>query len=402
MQIKECDVEWGSRSGKRAGFFFRKGWYFLFRQMICKTLSTAMCHGSSLVALPNGKVLCAWFGGSREGASDTEIWFSQASPVRTVVKAVDRNGKTVAQKHTEMVWSEPVCLTGFEEACWNPVLFFNGENVKLFFKVGDRIANWKTYVMDGVGDPVSWTRPRELVEGDESGGRGPVRATPVVLPTGRICAGGSTERGEWRCFCDYSDDGGITWTRSNVLELSLLDDNLTRAPARESEKGVNTANLPPLSSQSFQGRGVIQPVIWHEMNSRLHMFMRSTEGYLYESASDDGGKVWTSPRATRLFNNNSGFDLIRTPGGRLFMACNPVRGNWGERTPLTLYMGSEDGQEWEKLMKLDKGKGEFSYPSLSYNRSGLWCSYTYKRENIAVIYLSWQDIAASRKFRKLF
>ena len=45
----------------------------MFKQLICKTLPTPMCHGSCLTALPNGSLLCVWFGGSREGAADTEI-----------------------------------------------------------------------------------------------------------------------------------------------------------------------------------------------------------------------------------------------------------------------------------------------------------------------------------------
>ena len=52
----------------------------MFKQMICKNLPTAMCHSSCLAALPNGSLLCVWFGGSREGAADTEIYYSVGKP----------------------------------------------------------------------------------------------------------------------------------------------------------------------------------------------------------------------------------------------------------------------------------------------------------------------------------
>ena len=378
----------------------------MFKQMICKTLPTAMCHGSCLTALPNGSLLCAWFGGSREGAADTEIFYAVGKPRYTAIK--DQNKDNVREHiHDGRVndtlsvscdWTEPVRITDLPEACWNPVLLVQHEHVLLFFKTGNKIADWKTMVMLSRTDPVYWGHPRPLVPGDSTGGRGPVRTKPIILPSGRICAGGSIERGEWQSFCDYSDNYGITWNRTALMGLNLLALNLPEAGGEVTEKLPDASDLPPLSSQSFNGRGVIQPVLWQD-KGRLHMYMRSTEGYIYSSVSDDEGKHWTDPRPTELYNNNSGFDVIRTPGGRLFMACNPVRGNWGARTPLSLFMGREDGSRWEMFLRLEKDKGEFSYPSLTYTFNGLWVSYTYNRENIAVAFLTWREIAQCRKFR---
>ena len=378
----------------------------MFKQLICKTLPTPMCHGSCLTALPNGSLLCVWFGGSREGAADTEIYFSVGRPRYTAVKEKKpdsgrehiHDGRVQETLEVSCDWTEPVCITNMPEACWNPVLLVQHEHVLLFFKTGNKIADWKTMVMLSRTDPVYWGHPRPLVPGDSTGGRGPVRTKPILLPSGRICAGGSIERGEWQCFCDYSDNYGITWNRTALLGLNLLALNLPEAGEHGQAEPVAVSELPPLSAQSFNGRGVIQPVIWQEMG-RLHMYMRSTEGYIYSSVSEDEGKHWTDPQPTELYNNNSGFDVIRVPGGRLFLACNPVRGNWGARTPLALFMGREDGSCWEMFLRLEKGTGEFSYPSLTYAFNGLWVSYTYNRENIAVAFLTWREIAQCRKFR---
>ena len=378
----------------------------MFKQLICKTLPTPMCHGSCLTALPNGSLLCVWFGGSREGAADTEIYFSVGRPRYTAVKEKKpdsgrehiHDGRVQETLEVSCDWTEPVCITNMPEACWNPVLLVQHEHVLLFFKTGNKIADWKTMVMLSRTDPVYWGHPRPLVPGDSTGGRGPVRTKPILLPSGRICAGGSIERGEWQCFCDYSDNYGITWNRTALLGLNLLALNLPEAGEHGQAEPVAVSELPPLSAQSFNGRGVIQPVIWQELG-RLHMYMRSTEGYIYSSVSEDEGKHWTDPQPTELYNNNSGFDVIRVPGGRLFLACNPVRGNWGARTPLALFMGRENGSHWEMFLRLEKGKGEFSYPSLTYAFNGLWVSYTYNRENIAVAFLTWREIAQCRKFR---
>ncbi len=378
----------------------------MFKQLICKTLPTPMCHGSCLTALPNGSLLCVWFGGSREGAADTEIYFSVGRPRYTAVKEKKpdsgrehiHDGRMQETLEVSCDWTEPVCITNMPEACWNPVLLVQHEHVLLFFKTGNKIADWKTMVMLSRTDPVYWGHPRPLVPGDSTGGRGPVRTKPILLPSGRICAGGSIERGDWQCFCDYSDNYGITWNRTALLGLNLLALNLPEDGEHGHTEPVAVSELPPLSAQSFNGRGVIQPVIWQELG-RLHMYMRSTEGYIYSSVSEDEGKHWTDPQPTELYNNNSGFDVIRVPGGRLFLACNPVRGNWGARTPLALFMGREDGSRWEMFLRLEKGKGEFSYPSLTYAFNGLWVSYTYNRENIAVAFLTWREIAQCRKFR---
>lgn len=378
----------------------------MFKQLICKTLPSAMCHGSCLTALPNGSLLCVWFGGSREGAADTEIYFSVGRPRYTAVKDKKQDsgrehihdGRVQETLAVSCDWTEPVCITNLPEACWNPVLLVQHEHVLLFFKTGNKIADWKTMVMVSRTDPVYWGHPRPLVPGDATGGRGPVRTKPILLPSGRICAGGSIERGDWQCFCDYSDNYGITWNRTALLGLNLLALNLPEAGEHVQAEPFAASELPPLSGQSFNGRGVIQPVLWSE-KGRLHMYMRSTEGYIYSSVSEDEGKHWTDPQPTELYNNNSGFDVIRVPGGRLFLACNPVRGNWGARTPLALFMGREDGSRWEMFLRLEKGKGEYSYPSLTYAFHGLWVSYTYNRENIAVAFLTWREIAQCRKFR---
>jgi len=387
--------------------FWGKVLTFLFKQQICKVLPTAMCHGSCLAALPNGSLLCVWFGGSREGAADTEIYYSVGKPdyirnknrIQNHSKNEECNENDPDTGSVSCSWTSPVRITDMPEACWNPVLLIQHEHVLLFFKTGNRISDWKTMVMLSRTDPVYWGHPRPLVPGDASGGRGPVRTKPVILPSGRICAGGSIERGDWQSFCDYSDNYGITWNRTALLGLNLLSVRLQQPEEVSTEDLSSKVFLPPLSPQSFNGRGVIQPVLWQEMSGKLHMYMRSTEGYIYSSVSEDEGKHWTEPRATELYNNNSGFDILRVPGGKLFMACNPVKGNWGARTPLALFMGSEDGECWEMFLRLEKAEGEYSYPSLTYTFNGLWISYTYNRKNIAVAFLTWREIAQCRKFR---
>lgn len=52
---------------------------------------TAQCHASSLVALRDGTVLVAWFGGTKEGHPDVGIWVSSAPTLRQAAKKSPRH-----------------------------------------------------------------------------------------------------------------------------------------------------------------------------------------------------------------------------------------------------------------------------------------------------------------------
>lgn len=138
---------------------------------------------------------------------------------------------------------------------------------------------------------LTWSGPAELVPGDKSGGRGPVRNKPIRLASGRVIAGASVERGLWTAFADYSDDGCETWTKSNAIAVEGLD---YTAGEKTAESSIE------VSQQSFYGRGVIQPSLWESEPGRVHMLLRSSEGRVYRSDSSDGGRSWCGACATEL------------------------------------------------------------------------------------------------------
>ena len=80
------------------------------KEFVCNPLPTPNCHATTVLPLPDGTVITAWFGGTKEGTSDVDIWYSRR----------DENG-----------WSEPktVCYKKHIPH-WNPVLFLreNGED----------------------------------------------------------------------------------------------------------------------------------------------------------------------------------------------------------------------------------------------------------------------------------
>lgn len=87
---------------------------------------------------------------------------------------------------------------------------------------------------------------------------------------------------------------------------------------------------------------------------------------------------------TKLPNNNSGIDLVGVENGKLYLVCNPVKKNWGSRSPLDLLVSEDGGKTFTRLLRLeDREGGEFSYPAITERDGILHITYTYDREHIA-------------------
>ena len=293
------------------------------------------CHASTLVQLPNGKFLVAWFGGSLEGRDDVGIWAAERFQGR---------------------WSVPRRIAKVRDhAHWNPVLYADSDGrVHLFFKVGKTISDWETWTAVSEDGGWTWSQPTELMPGDR-GGRGPVKNKPILLADGSLLAGASLERGGvWNVFVDRSEDGGESWEASDIVELDR---------------------------PHFEGAGVIQPTLWESEPGQVHMLTRSTCGSICRSDSHDGGRTWTPLYQTRLPNNNSGIDLARLDNGSLALVCNPVPRRI--RTPLAILLSDDNGRTWPRRLDIETEEGEYSYPAIIPTRVGMAITYSWKRAHIA-------------------
>lgn len=338
----------------------------MIKEFVMASLPTAFCHASTIVKLRCGGYMCCWFGGTHEGDANVAVYGSR--------KLAD-------------TWSDPVKLADGVEANWNPVLFYRQDGtLQLFYKQGQKISAWQTFVRLSKDDGATWSEAVELVAGDVSGGRGPVRNKPIRLESGRVLAGASTEHGIWQAFADISDDDGLTWRKSSAVTIADLE---YKAGEKTAESDI------AVSAQSFYGRGVIQPSLWQDESGMVHMLLRSSEGFVYRSDSKDEGISWSNAYSLTLPNNNSGLDLVRAPfDGELYLMCNPVAANWGVRSPMSLFKSTDNGCSWTKIYDLAAEKSEFSYPAIIADDTGLTISFTWKRENIVVFYISKEELQA--------
>ncbi len=134
------------------------------KEFVCNPLPTPNCHATTVLPLPDGSVITAWFGGTKEGTTDVDIWYSRR----------DENG-----------WSEPksVCYKKHIPH-WNPVLFLreNGE-IMLFFKVGKQIHSWRTFVSISTDGGKTFGKPYELSAATEAAAEAPLKTSVSAFRT---------------------------------------------------------------------------------------------------------------------------------------------------------------------------------------------------------------------------
>lgn len=302
------------------------------------------CHASTLIKCKNGDILSAWFGGPYEDHPDCAIW--------------------LARKTSEK-WTDPVKVADAEGiACWNPVLFQGrDETIFLFYKVGINPRSWHTMLTTSEDNGYTWSEAVELIPGD-IGGRGPVKNKAIILSNGTWLAPASIETDtSWDAFADISKDQGKSWVKSNMV---------------------------PIDHSKLNGKGIIQPTLWESEPGIVHMLLRSSEGFIFRSDSRDYGLTWSEAYMTSIPNNNSGIDLVKMDDGRLVLVYNPIKGNWGARTPIVCSVSADNGETWGENYILDhnenpenKVDGEFSYPAIISENNCVYITYTWRRRTVA-------------------
>jgi len=295
------------------------------------------CHASTIVELPDGSLLAAWFGGAHEGDASVKIWGSRC---------------------VSGSWSAPEVLADDGGTpCWNPVLFRDRhDRIWLFYKHGSSPKTWKGAYRTSA-DGVAWSAAEDLPPGF----LGPTKNKPVTLAGGNIVAGSSVETPfSWICWTEISSDDGKTWRRTGPISVP------------------------------WHPHGVIQPALWSSGGEHLKMLVRSSLGRIYEATSDDGGETWSDARPTALPNPNSGIDAVRMKDGDIALAYN--RTTTG-RSPLDIAFSRDNAATWWKTLTLEDKPGEYSYPAIIQTHDGLLhITYTWQRRRIKHVVIDPRDV----------
>ncbi len=178
------------------------------------------------------------------------------------------------------------------------------------------------YVTRSVDDGQTWSDP-QLVQ---DGYCGALRSM-IQLRDGRIvlgCQRAVADPGRHVCLTYVSDDEGLTWSPSNVIDLG--------------EYG----------GYGDHGGG-IEPTLAQLRDGRVWMLIRTYRGCFSEAFSDDGGSTWTDIKPSSIQASGAPGQLARLHSGRLVLLWNrfidPVR-RTGRREQLSLAFSEDDGRTW--------------------------------------------------------
>lgn len=337
-------------------------------------------HGSNILDLGNDKYLICCFGGTREGDPDTAIIYCVWDALA--------NSKSELKK-----------IKVAEIAHYNPVVFKDGEDIHLFFRVGESVETWNSYRAIFNKDTLEFENPRQYMVFSKyekieilHESAGPVKCKPLIMNDGTWLMPNSIEQrnGEnpmdpklvmWDSFIDISTDKGKTVT---IVDIPF-----------------NREIYGPFG-------GIIQPTLW-KSSTGLHAMMRSSRTRVFKSDSYDNGKTWCEAYHTNIKNNNSSIDVAGDED-LLCLCYNNVGVNWGGRSPLNISFSNDGGNNWIGDIKI---QGEnlrdekwvnnlahpsrmitYCYPNIISTKNGFAVVYTVSRKTIAIQFI---DVKQKRK-----
>lgn len=349
-------------------------------------------HAANLLPLPDGSLMCVWFGGTQEGVADISVWGSRLPPA-------------------SRQWSDAVKLsTDASRSEQNPVLFLAPDNVLWLLWTAQISGNQDTAIVryrQSTDLGQTWGEIATLLDKPGTFIRQPI----TVLNNGNwllpvfYCR---TQPGEkWVGNDDISavkisSDQGKTWRDVEVPQsLGCVHMNITALPS-----GVLVA-----------------------------LFRSRWADNIYYSQSVDNGESWSVPEPTELPNNNSSIQVTTLASGELALVFNHMSAAgalerraslydeiddgdnsrkepevtsgrsafWGApRAPMTVAISADGGETWPWQRNLDEGDGycmtnnsldkrnrEFSYPSIKQGADGtLHIAYTWFRQAIKYVHVS--------------
>jgi predicted neuraminidase len=353
---------------------------FIVTEQLIFTPQHEHTHGSSIVVLPNGDKLAAWFQGSGERTADD---------VRIMGARLKKGAKT---------WTAPFVMADTKDLpdC-NPVLFLNNQN-KLFLVWVAVLANrWEFSILkyrtssgyDGDGAPVWNWQDNILLKPDDA------FAKEVALKFKDL----PEHQAGWAEYAPQYDNmiieaakdakkrsiGWMTRIKPLILDngrilLPLYSDGYNFSIAAISDDHGDTwrPSLP------IVGRGPIQPALVQKQNGDLIAFMRDSgdpPARVHKSVSIDRGESWSVTVKTDIPNEAS-VELIKLHDGKWAFLGNDIDDG---RYRVSLYLSDDEGETWKWKVRLEddpKDGGSYSYPSLIQDDKGLLhMTYSYRTGN---------------------
>lgn len=349
-------------------------------------------HAANLLPLPDGSLMCVWFGGTQEGIADISIWGSRLHP-------------------QSRQWSEAVKLSSDNTRSeQNPVLFLSPDNVLWLLWTAQISGNQDTAIVryrQSHDSGQSWGEIATLLDKPGTFIRQPI----TVL-----------DNGNWLLPVFYCrTQPGEKWVGNDdisAVKISADQGKSWRDVEVPDSLGCVHMNITPLADGTLAA-----------------LFRSRWADNIYYSQSTDNGESWSAPQPTELPNNNSSIQVTTLTSGELALVFNHMSAAgasarraslydeiddgdssrtepkvphgrsafWGApRAPMTVALSADGGKSWPWRRNLDEGDGycmtnnsqeklnrEFSYPSIKQGADGtLHIAYTFYRQAIKYVRVS--------------
>lgn len=334
-------------------------------------------HGSSIVSLPNGDFLCAWFMGSGERTADD---------VKIMGARLQKGSNT---------WSTPFLLADtYNIPDCNPVFFINKKGKLFLVWIAVEANKWEYSILRfktstdylKSGAPVWSWQDNILLKPNDS------FATEVAARFKEL----PDNKAGWSAYAPGYDDmiievskdirkRSIGWmTRikpllldSSKILLPLYSDgyNFSMLAISDDDGSTWHASLP------IVGRGNVQPTLALKKDGSIAAYMRDNgdaPSRVQVSESNNKGESWSAAIKTAIPNTAS-VELLVLQNGKWAFVGNDIEEG---RYRLSLYISDDEGKTWKSKYSLENeqpGKGSFSYPSLIQSKAGLLhMTYSYQ------------------------
>lgn len=280
--------------------------------------ATIQCHASNLLRLPNGDLLCAWFGGNMEGKPDISIYLSRLE-----------SGKSQ--------WSKAIRVTHDNTRSeQNPVLFGHTDDSIWLLYTSQHRGNQDSAIVKrlvSTDKGHTWNENPEVIFSEPGTF---IRQPVIVLNNGnlvvptfkcRVDAGEKWVGNDDISAIRVSNDQGKTWSETPVPEST----------------GCVHMEIQRLRDGSYLG-----------------LYRSRWADFIYSSTSPDG-ITWSPPKPTPLPNPNAGICFDVLPSGRVVVVYNhSSRQNaTGRRTGLYDEIGDDEGDNRQDQTVKHGGKEAF-------------------------------------------
>lgn len=270
-------------------------------------------HAASVAALPDGRLLAAWFGGAREGATDVKVYGAFLDP------GAARWGEQFEIASPEQTSRDLGMLV---RKMGNPVVFVTPSGELWMVYVSVTLGGWATSHLNLLRSPDlgrSWLPATRLV-------------TSPFLNLSTLAKG----------FPVFFDNGDIGLPVYHEL-AGKFGELLVLTPEGQVRR----------KTRLDHGSRSLQPVLLVQDPRRaiaLQRFAGETAPRVWRSETRDAGRTWSPVEPSDLPNPNSALAALTLEGGRLIAVANDTE---DERLRLSLLVSEDDGRHWRVLHRFE-------------------------------------------------